>query len=254
MAFNYEIQLTEGEKQYYEAMKNTEFGFVGAGLGGGFAHTSELHLMKYDEAMSKPDKDKWKKGVEEELQRMLKSKVFKAVPKSKVPPGAKILTLTWAMKKKANGTYRARINARGFEQIEGEHYDATATAAPVVNEATIFIVLILMVMGGMYAELMDVRGAFLLGTFPDGETLYMSVPQGFENYYGNEVVLLLLKTIYGLKQAAYAYWTALLAVLKKIGLQRSKAGPYLYFRWTKNGLNMWTLWVDDFLNADTKAM
>ena len=253
MAFNYEIQLTDGEKEYYETMKNTEFGFVGAGLGGGFEHTSELHPMKYDEAMSKPDKDKWKKGVEEELQRMLKSKVFKAVPKSKVPPGAKILTSTWAMKKKANGTYRARINARGFEQIEGEHYDATATAAPVVNEATIFIVLIVMVMGGMYAELMDVRGAFLHGTFPDGETLYMSVPQGFENYYGNEVVLLLLKTIYGLKQAAYAYWTALLAVLKKIGLQRSKADPCLYFRWTKNGLNMWTSWVDDLLECGHKS-
>jgi len=38
---------------------NTEFAFVGAGIGGGFDDTNELHVMKFDEAMNTPDKPKW---------------------------------------------------------------------------------------------------------------------------------------------------------------------------------------------------
>jgi len=40
--------------------------FVGAGLGGGFANTAELHVMKYDEAMATDEKEQWEKAVEEE--------------------------------------------------------------------------------------------------------------------------------------------------------------------------------------------
>ena len=51
----YEIQLTRAEERYYEAMKQLQEGefvadevnCVGAGLGGGFGSTKELHVMKY---------------------------------------------------------------------------------------------------------------------------------------------------------------------------------------------------------------
>ena len=42
----------------------------------------------------------------------------------------------WAMKKKANGTFIARLNARGYEQVEGEHYNAYNIAAPVTSDVT----------------------------------------------------------------------------------------------------------------------
>ena len=35
-----------------EEIKNCEVGIVGAGLGGGFNHISELHVMKYDEKIN----------------------------------------------------------------------------------------------------------------------------------------------------------------------------------------------------------
>jgi len=41
-------------------------------------------------------------------------KIWKPL-ESKLVPGRS----TWAMKKKANGTFRARLNARGFEQVDG---------------------------------------------------------------------------------------------------------------------------------------
>jgi hypothetical protein len=72
------------------------------------------------------------------------------------------------MKKKLNGTYRARLNARGFKQVAGKHYDATAIAAPVTSDTTIHIVLMLLLMANWYGELLDVEGAFPHGEFEEG--------------------------------------------------------------------------------------
>jgi hypothetical protein len=44
---------------------------------------------------------------------MVDHEVFKAVKKKDVPQGTKVLSSTWAMKKKSNGKFLARINARG---------------------------------------------------------------------------------------------------------------------------------------------
>jgi hypothetical protein len=63
-ANDYEIRLTPAEENHYAAMKELrEFGLIGAGIGGGFLNTSELHVMKFDEAMTKSDKLNWDKGV-----------------------------------------------------------------------------------------------------------------------------------------------------------------------------------------------
>ena len=141
---------------------------------------------------------------------MVRRKVWKAIPKDKIPSKAKVLSSTWACKKKSNGTFRARLNARGFEQKDGEHFDSSSISAPVTNDATIRICLVLMLMAGWVRELLDVKGAFLHGAFDDGEQIYMSVPEGFEEYYPAGVVLLLLRTIYELRQAAMAFWRMIL--------------------------------------------
>eukprot|EP00957_Ditylum_brightwellii_P102113 7783758-Ditylum_brightwellii.AAC.1 len=57
--------------------------------------------------------------------------------------------------------------------------------------------------------LLDVKGAFLNRMFRNGEHLYITVLQGFERFYPADVLLLLLKTIYSLKQAAIQFWCKL---------------------------------------------
>ena len=188
-ASKYEIRLTTAEKEYYTEMKALgEFGFVGAGVGGGFTNTSELKPMKYKQAMATADREEWQKAVDEEHKKMASNNVFKVTEKKDLPDGAKVLSSTWAMKKKASGTYRARLNARGYEQLDGMHYDSTNTAAPVVHDITIRIILTMMVMANWIAYLQDVKGAFLKGEFNDGEVLFMEVPEGFEKYYPSNVV------------------------------------------------------------------
>ncbi len=233
-------------------MELNEYGTVGAGLGGGFDNMQELHVMKYKEAMKTSDKPHWVKGVNEEHERFKKHKVFKAVPRAEVPLASKILTSTWAMKKKASGIFRARLNARGYEQVPGKHYDPNSIAAPVTSDVTIRIVLTLLLLARWYAELIDVKGAFLHGEFEEGETLYMEIPEGFEQYYPEDYVWMLLRTIYGLKQAAVAFWRQLILAFASMNYHRSKADPCLYFDWTKEGLIVWISWVDDCLVAGAK--
>ena len=96
------------------------------------------------------------------------------------------------MKKKSNGTYRTRMNARGFKQVEGQHFDRTSLAAPVASDASIRIMFTLMMMAGWTAYLVDVKEAFLHGNFEDGEKIYMEERKGFRNYYATNIVLLLL--------------------------------------------------------------
>jgi hypothetical protein len=77
---------------------------------------------------------------------MVNNKVWQSVPIDEIPEGTKIMTSAWAMKKKSNGTYRARINARGFEQVDGEHCDMDTKSSPVTCIVTIRIAMTLIVM------------------------------------------------------------------------------------------------------------
>jgi hypothetical protein len=115
------------------------------------------------------------------------------------------MTTTWAMQKKASGKYRARANARGYKQVEGIHYKDNDIASPAANEMTVRIVLTLAIMAGWYCALLDVVGVFISGRVDNDGEIYIKVPQGFEKWYPGAVLLLLLRTMYGTKQAAMQY-------------------------------------------------
>ena len=235
----------------FEYLSTEETALVGAGLGGGFTNTQELHVMKFKEAMKK-DPVGWQDAVDKEHDRFVKAKCFGVTKMEDVPEGANIIDSTWAMKKKASGVLRARLNARGFKQIDGVDYNEHSRSSPVVNEITILMIFVLIIMANWWAELLDIKGAFLHGDFEPGEKVYMKVPEGFEKWYPGNVVLLLLKTIYGTRQAALAFWRKLLAAFRLMQYGRSTADPCLYYKWTEYGVIIWISWVDDCLITGTK--
>ena len=101
-------------------------------------------------------------------------------------------------------------------------------------------------MAGWVGEVLDIQGAFLHGLFEDNEEHYIEVPEGFEKYYDPiEYLLLLLRTIYGLKNAAIAFWKELVKCFKSMNYEKSPADPCLYFKWTIEGLIIWISWIDD---------
>ena len=93
----------------------TEFMNVGAGIGGGFGNTTELRVMKYEEAINGPDGEAWKAEIINENERMKKNEVFEVIDKDDLPPGTKLIDSTWVCKKKSSGVLRGRLNTRGFK-------------------------------------------------------------------------------------------------------------------------------------------
>jgi hypothetical protein len=61
----YMCYLNEIDELDEDKKTKDEIACVGAGIGGGFATTTELHVMKYDAAMESPDAAQWKKAVED---------------------------------------------------------------------------------------------------------------------------------------------------------------------------------------------
>ena len=104
--------------------------------------------------------------------------MFDVVKKADLKPGTKVIDSTWACKKTSNGILRGRLNARGFKQRDGQHYDGSSIHTPVTNAATIRIMLTLTLMGGMTAEVVDVKGVILEGDIGDVEAIHMKIPQG----------------------------------------------------------------------------
>jgi hypothetical protein len=178
---------------------------------------------------------------------MVKNNAWEPVKKSLLPKGTKVIDSTWACKKKSNRKLPGRLNARGFKQIEGVHYNGISTHNPVTNAGTIQIMLILMTMANWQRQSVDVKGAFLHEEFKDGEVIHMKVPHGFEKFYPDDVVLKLKKCIYGLKQAAMAFWLQLLLCMKSMGMTQSTANPCLYQKWGERGLVLTVSWIDDNL-------
>ena len=261
------VSLSIAEENYYRAMAliypsaspftvghyETELALVGASLGGGFVNTQELHVMNYEEAIA-TDEEGWGEAVHKEYERMTNGNVFEAVPIEELLPDDEVIDSTWACKKKSDGTKRARMALRGFKQVEGKHYDADEKAAPVVNEITINIILVLIVMCVWYSHLVDVKGAFLHGRMDPKHRLFCSVPKGFEKYYPKGVVLRVLKAVYGLIQAANVFWKLLLSIMLKIGMKRNAVDPCLYYKWTEEGLMIALSWVDDVLMCGPRSI
>ena len=264
---NYLAQIIAMQEEKYQpkneyvlmALIKDEEEYVIVGMGNNFQNTKELKVMKYDEAMATENKAHWDKAVEKEHDRMVppngkNSPIWVVVKRKDLPPGVKIMKTTWAMKLKPNGIFRARITARGYEQIDGIHFDGSSISAPVTNEFTVKIILVLGLMADWDFDLIDIHGAFLLGLFEDNEEIYIEVPQGFEKkyiHYG-DVVLKLVRTIYGTKQAAMAYWREQCIAMRDMNYDRSSCDPCLNYKWTDNGLTVWLSWVDDNFSGGKK--
>ena len=105
-----------------------------------------------------------------------------------------------------------------------------------------------MLMAGYKAYIVDVQGAFLHGEFDNGEVLYCKIPEGFHEQYDPKIwCWKLLKTAYGLKQAARTFWNKIVQAMNKLGFTRSVCDPCVYWKWTKKGLVVWISWIDDML-------
>ena len=167
----------------YNKKGETEYCLIGA-TGTNYKTSKELKVINFEQAMNSIDRKEWEHAIKLKHDKMIKYNVFKAVPKSQVPPGTRVIDFAWAMKKKPDGTYRVRLAARRFKQEEGTQYHKDDKSAPVISDMGIKIVMVLIILGNLYTRITDVEGAFLHGEWSKGtEKIYVKVPKGFEKLY-----------------------------------------------------------------------
>ena len=92
------------------------------------------------------EKRYWEDAVDTGHKKFVDNCIWEERDKNTVPPDAKIISSTWAMRNNSDGTHCARLNERGFYQEGGIYYTKYYVLAPVVNDITIPVVLILMIM------------------------------------------------------------------------------------------------------------
>ena len=136
---------------------------------------------------------------------MIGKGVWRQKNKSGLSTDRKLIGNKWVFKIKKNGVYRARLVALGYSQVPGVDY--TENYAPVINDITYRLLLVLFHLHKYDSRIIDVETAFLYGDLD--EEIYMKVPNGLEDYTGEKldgVCLELKRSIYGLVQAARQWW------------------------------------------------
>ena len=197
----------------------------------------------YEVAIQGPDRDQWIKAMNEEIRSIEQNQTWRLV---KLPPGRKAIGVKWVLtvKRDAKGAvlkHKARLVAKGYSQQFG--FDFDETYAPVVRIEHVRILFSLAAFFNLPLIHLDAKNAFLHGN--SDFAIYVKQPPGFENPAHPDSVLLLLKSLYGLKQASRIWYLALYDAIINLGFESSKFDPCIFIspQWHL----LLAIYVDDIL-------
>ena len=170
--------------------------------------------------LPKAQKEEWKAACHKELESLRERCVFELTD---LPKGRKVVKNRWVFNIKSDGRKKARLVAKGFSQTEGINFNEIFS--PVVRFER--LMLALSSIEDWHMEAVDVKTAFLYGKLD--EEIYMQQPEGFKLKGQENKVLRLRRAIYGLKQAALAWWKELESSMKRLGFKRTASDAGVFF-------------------------
>ena len=143
-----------------------------------------------------------------------------------------IIDSKWVSKTKykANGSIerrKAKLVAKGFQQITGLDYDETFSL--MVKSSMVKIVLTIIIPLNWEVRQLYINNAFLNGNLK--ENVLMHQPEGYIDSTKPAHICKLNKTIYGLKQAPRAWYDKLKDTLLRWGFQNTKSDLSLFVLW-----------------------
>ena len=194
--------------------------------------------LTYEQAMAGPYAKQWKEAMDKQMGSFSTMKTWRLVPR---PKDAPVLSGKWVykIKKKLDGTilYKARWVVRGFEQIYGVNYDQTF--ASVVKSMSFKVLFAIMAYYDLDCEQMDVITAFLNARLR--ELIYVEQPKGYEGKI--DLVCLLLRALYGLKQSPREWYFTLRDFLISKGFKHTESDHSLFVNETTSLIV--SVYVDD---------
>ena len=174
---------------------------------------------------------------------MIELCIWRTINRHDKPNNRRCIKNKWVFKIKRNDISRACNVTCGYSQIPD--MDFKDNFAPVINDVTYRILLILQIVYGLDAMLIDIETAFLNGDLV--VEIYMNLPEGWEGGNNATECIRLEKGMYGLVQSAHQWWRMLVNILKKIGFTGGIIDPCLFYRHSKYGIVIVGLYVNDIL-------
>ena len=90
----------------------------------------------------------------------------------------------------------------GFQKLSRLYYFKDNKLSLTLNNITIRLLLIIILIHDYIANIIDLKGVFFLGHFHKREELFMEIFQGFKKYFSKNKMIKLLVPIYRSKQIA----------------------------------------------------
>src|SRR6267142_3281687 len=185
----------------------------------------------------------WKSAIQAKIDQLNQMGTWELVNK---PPDVVPIANKWVFTKKRDKAgrvtkFKARLVAKGCAQWPG--YDYVETHSPVIHLETIRVILSLIPKEKLIVQQMDVKGAYLNGTLK--ERVYMRQPEGYRD--GTNRICLLIKMLYGLKQAGREWNAEFDNKVRKHGFTQLLSDPCVYIHHDHKGIAIITVWVDDLL-------
>ena len=201
-----------------------------------------LAMWMHDEilaTMATPDVKKTEEGIKamkDELQKLKDFKTYTEV----TDQGQNAITTTWVLTEK-EGTIRARLTARGYEEDSNIRSDS-----PTVQSTSLRFLLTIAASNAWNICCTDIKSAFLQGKVLDRE-VFIKPPKIAES---NGILWKLNKCLYGLTDASRQWYEEIDEKLENLNFQKSCQDPALYLYKKDDKLKgVIAIHVDDFLHS-----
>lgn len=214
----------------------------------GVALLEQQTPQSYAEAVSGPDAERWRAGMDKEMASCAALEVWDYVERASLPKGTNVLPNKWVYRIKTDFhgdvmEHKARLTPKGCRQKHGrDYFDVFAATG---KYKTMRVGMSLAAKFDHELEQLDVPTAFLNADVD--EDVYMLVPEGYRT--GREgMVCKLRKALYGLKQAPRNWYLLVSKFIGDVlGFKSTVSDPCLFRRRSATGrLMLLFLFVDDF--------
>ena len=180
------------------------------------------------QALARPESKEWSKAMDVEINQLERLKTWKIVHP---PPGANVINsgFVFRQKRDANGqieTYKARFIGKGYGQEYG--IDHFKTFAPSVKMTSLRVVLSYAAQEDWEIHQIDIKSAYLNATIT--ETIYVKPLHGYLKPEDKGKVCLLLKGLYGIKQAGREWYRELSKTFSELKFARSHADHSVFYK------------------------
>jgi hypothetical protein len=190
--------------------------------------TRDTDNPSFHEAMHGDHQEQYLEAMEIDISSLLQQTTWKSTPRSEAPH---VLKSTWVFKLKrlpdrTHSKFKERLCVRG--DLQKEVVDFFETYAPVCQWSTVRMILTMVLQNGWATKRVDYTNAFAQAEMK--ETVYIDPPKPFGPKSGKDLVLLLLKSLYGLKKAPQTCYEKLRDELLERGFTQSEIDPCLFLK------------------------